>query len=66
MMAKCEDNSIRESLTRLMPPVKIRWLAVETGALKRRRKVDMENRRSLRHERPARLGSFLGKARRLT
>jgi hypothetical protein len=40
-MAKREDTSIRESLTRLLPPVKIRRLAVETGALERRRKVDV-------------------------
>ena len=40
-MAKREDTSIRESLTRLLPPVRIRRLAVETGAVKRRRKVDI-------------------------
>jgi len=40
-MAKREDTSIRDSLTRLLPPVRIRRLAVETGALQRRRKVDV-------------------------
>jgi hypothetical protein len=40
-MAKREDTSIRETMTRLLPPVKIRRFAVETGALKRRRKVDV-------------------------
>ena len=40
-MAKREDTSVRDSLTRLLPPVRIRRLAVETGALKRRRKVDV-------------------------
>lgn len=40
-MAKREDTSIRETLTRLLPPVKIRRFAVEAGALKRRRKVDV-------------------------
>ena len=40
-MAKREDTSVRDSLTRLSPPVRIRRLAVETGARKRRRKVDV-------------------------
>lgn len=40
-MAKREDTSVRDSLTRLLPPVRIRRLAVETGTLKRRRKVDV-------------------------
>jgi hypothetical protein len=40
-MAKREDTSIRQNLTSLLPAAKIRRLAEETGAVQRRRKVDI-------------------------
>lgn len=40
-MARKEDTTIRDSLTRLLPAAKIRHLAEKTGAVRRRRKVDI-------------------------
>lgn len=40
-MAKRDDTSIRQNISSILPPVKIRRLAVKTGAVKRRRKVDI-------------------------
>ncbi len=40
-MAKREDTSIRQTLNSLLPAAKIRRLAAETGAVQRRRKVDI-------------------------